>query len=48
MEQKIVGKEIKENEEIHLRGVFENETVMMRCAPYFTYSHSLKNQDKQM
>lgn len=47
MEQKIVEREIKEKEVIQLREEFDNTNVMMRCAPYFPYSHSLKNHDKK-
>ncbi len=47
MKQKIVEREIKENEVIQLREEFENKTVMMCCAPFFPYNRSLKNQDKK-
>ena len=47
MEQKIVGREIKENEVIQLREEFENTNEMMHCPPYFPYGRSWKNQDKK-
>ena len=34
MEQKMVGREIKENEVMQLEDEFENKTVMMRCPPF--------------
>ena len=35
MEQKIIEREIEENEAIQSREEFENTNEMMRCAPFF-------------